>query len=96
MVFAVYLNHPFLTFLFNNVFVCISSVFRGLLSIAEPPNKVLEVRFDNYLSRPIHYREDSMLLYGPSESKNSKDKCFEIVLNKPFTESLHHMYRYLH
>ncbi|CAH2245451.1 jg8709 [Pararge aegeria aegeria] len=72
-----------------------NSFLRGLLSIADPPNKVLEVRSDNYISRPIHYREDSMLLYAPiipSDGKNSKDKFYEIVLHKPFTESLHHMY----
>ncbi|XP_049874169.1 85/88 kDa calcium-independent phospholipase A2 [Pectinophora gossypiella] len=73
----------------------LNSFFRGLLGTEESPTKVLEVRSDNYLSRPIHYREDSMLLYGPKippDSKNSKDKYFEIVLHKPFTESLHQMY----
>lgn len=62
----------------------------------ESPTKVLEVRSDNYVSRPIHYREDSMLLYGPKipvDPKNSKDKFFEIILHKPFTESTHQMYR---
>ncbi|KAI5637886.1 ankyrin repeats (many copies) domain-containing protein [Phthorimaea operculella] len=72
----------------------LNSFFRGLLGTEESPTKVLEVRSDNYLSRPIYYREDSMLLYGPNaqENKNSKDKYFEIVLHKPFTESLHQMY----
>lgn len=62
----------------------------------ESPTRVLEVRSDNYLSRPIHYRKDSILLYGPKlppDSKNSRDKYYEIVLHKPFTESLHQMYR---
>lgn len=51
---------------------------------------------DNYISRPIHYRDDAMLLYGPKippEGRNTKDKQYEIILHKPFTESLHHMYR---
>ncbi|XP_045766351.1 85/88 kDa calcium-independent phospholipase A2 [Maniola jurtina] len=66
---------------------------RGFLSIEDPPNKVLEVRSDNYISRPIHYREDSMLLYGPKiDGKSSKDKYYEIVLHKPYTESLNVMY----
>lgn len=67
------------------------------MSIEDPPTKVIEVRSDNYLSRPIHYRDDSMLLYGPvstNDKKNAKDKYYEIVLHKPFTESLNHMYRY--
>ncbi|CAK1585982.1 unnamed protein product [Parnassius mnemosyne] len=72
-----------------------NSFFRGLLGIEELPTKVLEVRSDNYISRPICYREDSMLLYGPKippDSKNPKDKLYEIVLHKPFTESLHQMF----
>ncbi|CAB3247732.1 unnamed protein product [Arctia plantaginis] len=70
-----------------------NSIFRNILGTEEPPTKVLEVRSDNYISRPIHYREDSMLLYGPkADSKSPKDKYYEIVLHKPFTESLHQMY----
>lgn len=71
----------------------LNSIFRGLLGMEEAPDKVLEVRSDNYISRPIHYREDSMLLYGPkADGKSSKEKNYEIVLQKPFTESLHQMY----
>ncbi|XP_050549409.1 85/88 kDa calcium-independent phospholipase A2 isoform X1 [Spodoptera frugiperda] len=73
----------------------LNSIFRGLLGTEEAPTKVIEVRSDNYISRPIHYREDSILLYGPkspNDGKNTKDKYFEIVLHKPFTESLHQMY----
>ncbi|KAI8426055.1 hypothetical protein MSG28_005021 [Choristoneura fumiferana] len=72
-----------------------NQIFRGLFT-EESPTKVLEVRSDNYISRPIHYREDSMLLYGPKfpmDTKNSKDKYFEIILHKQFTESTHQMYR---
>ncbi|XP_045496134.1 85/88 kDa calcium-independent phospholipase A2 [Colias croceus] len=72
-----------------------NSFFRNWLAVDDPPNKVIEVRSDNYISRPIHYRDDSMLMYGPknpSDGKNNKDKCYEIVLHKPFTESLHQMY----
>lgn len=55
---------------------------------------MLEVRSDNYLFRPIHYRKDSMILYAPKipSEKNAKDKYYEIVLQKPFTETLHQMY----
>lgn len=72
----------------------LNSFFRGLLGAEELPTKVLEVRSDNYISRPIHYREDAMVLYGPKippDPKN-KDKYYEIVLHKPFKESLHLMY----
>ncbi|CAG9561409.1 unnamed protein product [Danaus chrysippus] len=73
----------------------LNSIFRGLLNFEEPLNKVIEVRSDNYISRQIHCREDSMLLYlpkTPNDGRNSKDKYYEIVLHKPFTESLHQMY----
>ncbi|XP_048487667.1 85/88 kDa calcium-independent phospholipase A2 [Plutella xylostella] len=73
----------------------LNSFFRGLLGTDDPPTKVLEVRSDNYISRPIHYREESMLLYGPKmppDNKNSKDKYYEIILHKPFTETAHQMY----
>ncbi|XP_045526544.1 85/88 kDa calcium-independent phospholipase A2 [Pieris brassicae] len=72
-----------------------NSFFRNWLGTEDPPTKVIEVRPDNYVSRPIYYRDDSMLLYGPkipNDGKNSKDKFYEIVLHKPFTESLHQMY----
>lgn len=81
---------------YSSTFLDIFTVFRGLLGTEESPTKVLEVRSDNYLSRPIHYRKDSILLYGPKlppDSKNPRDKYYEIVLHKPFTESLHQMYR---
>ncbi|XP_050351529.1 85/88 kDa calcium-independent phospholipase A2 [Nymphalis io] len=73
----------------------LNSFIRGIFNIEESPNKVLEVRSDNYISRPIQYRADSMLLYGPSppsERNNPRDKYYEIILHKPFTVSLHHMY----
>lgn len=72
----------------------LNSFFRGLLGGEELPTKVLEVRSDNYLFRPIHYRKDSMILYAPKipSEKNAKDKYYEIVLQKPFTETLHQMY----
>ncbi|XP_061714883.1 85/88 kDa calcium-independent phospholipase A2-like [Cydia pomonella] len=71
------------------------TVFRGLLGTEDSPTKVIEVRSDNYVSRPIHYREDSMLLYGPKikdGKNNSKDKYFDIILYKPSTESTPQMY----
>lgn len=78
------------------MFSTFSTVFRGLLGAEESPTKVIEVRSDNYISRPVLYRKDSMILYAPKippDSKNTKDRFFEIILHKPFTESLHTMYR---
>ncbi|KAL0822332.1 hypothetical protein ABMA28_004431 [Loxostege sticticalis] len=77
------------------MFSTFSTVFRGLLGAEESPTKVIEVRSDNYISRPVLYRKDSMILYAPKippDSKNTKDRFFEIILHKPFTESLHTMY----
>ncbi|XP_047534908.1 85/88 kDa calcium-independent phospholipase A2 [Vanessa atalanta] len=76
----------------------LNSFIRGIFNIEEPPNKVLEVRSDNYISRPIQQRADSMLLYGPtasSDRNNPRDKYYEIILHKPFTVSMHHMYSLL-
>ncbi|KAL4711460.1 hypothetical protein ACJJTC_005584 [Scirpophaga incertulas] len=73
----------------------LNSFFRGLLGTEESPTKVLEVRSDNYISRPVRYREDSMILYAPKippDTKNTKDKYYEIILHKPFTESLHSIF----
>ncbi|KAM3966114.1 calcium-independent phospholipase A2 VIA [Aphomia sociella] len=73
----------------------LNSFFRGLLGVEESPTKVLEVRSDNYVSRPIHIRKDSMILFAPKlpiDNKNTRDKYYEIVLQKPFTESLNQMY----
>lgn len=73
----------------------IFSVFKGLLGTDDPPTKVLEVKSESYVSRPVYYRDDCMLLYGPKipDAKNSKDKNFEIIMHKPFTDT-HQMYRY--
>lgn len=84
-----------LKFRANDVFFI--SVLQTFRLTEDPPTKVLEVRSDSYVSRPIQYREESILLYGPklpADGKSTnKEKCFEIVLHKPFTESLHQMYR---
>ncbi|CAH0398863.1 unnamed protein product [Chilo suppressalis] len=73
----------------------LNSFFRGLFGAEDTPTKVLEVRSDRYISRPVRYREDSMLLYAPSnppDSKNSTERFFEIILHKPVAENHNHMY----
>ncbi|XP_041987671.1 85/88 kDa calcium-independent phospholipase A2 [Aricia agestis] len=74
-----------------------NSFLRGLLGVEEPPTKVIEVRADSYVSRHVHCRDDSMQVYAPktppdSRNNNSRDKYYEIVLQKPFTESIDQMY----
>ncbi|XP_065160438.1 85/88 kDa calcium-independent phospholipase A2 isoform X2 [Atheta coriaria] len=61
-------------------------VLRSLLNSEPPSTKVLDVGTDAYSSRNVLYREEGLILYGPGSDK--KDK-FEILLNKPYTESLH-------
>ncbi|XP_017773302.1 PREDICTED: 85/88 kDa calcium-independent phospholipase A2 [Nicrophorus vespilloides] len=66
-------------------------VLRSFLNSDVEPTRVLDVNIDVYSSRDVLYREESLVLYGPSNSK--KDKAhFEIVMNKPYTESLHQAY----
>ncbi|XP_069701156.1 85/88 kDa calcium-independent phospholipase A2 isoform X2 [Periplaneta americana] len=63
-------------------------VLRNLLSQESNPNKVLEVKSEQYSDRFIHCREDALVLYGPRKEKSSKEK-YEIVLQRPCTETLY-------
>ncbi|XP_071050345.1 85/88 kDa calcium-independent phospholipase A2 isoform X3 [Onthophagus taurus] len=63
-------------------------VLRSLLPTESPPTKVLDVKPDVYAERHPICREDSLVLYAPNSTKGEKSK-FEIVLHKPYTESLH-------
>lgn len=66
---------------------------------AEPaPNKVLEIKADNYSERHIYCREEGLVLYAPQNNTNNKKEKlkYEIVLHKPCTESLHYAYRFDH
>lgn len=56
------------------------------------PNTVLEVKPEHYSDRVIHCREDAIVLYGPSV-KNDK---YEIILNRPCSETLHQAFRYVY
>lgn len=69
------------------------SVLRNLLATEALPTKVLEAKTDSYSSRDILCREDGLVLYAPAPSANQKQKSrYEIVLHKPYTESLHQVY----
>ncbi|PSN56989.1 hypothetical protein C0J52_04241 [Blattella germanica] len=63
-------------------------VLRNLLSQESNPNKVLDVKPDQYSDRFVHCREDALVLYGPKREKSSKEK-YEIILQRPCTETLH-------
>lgn len=58
-------------------------VLKNLVSQEYPPNKVLEVKQQGFSSRFIRKREESLVLYGPTEARNS-DLKYEILLNIPF------------
>ncbi|XP_012271630.1 85/88 kDa calcium-independent phospholipase A2 [Orussus abietinus] len=65
-----------------------SNVFRSIFSDS-PPNAVLEVKQQQYSSRHIHCREDSIVLYTPDVKHHEK---YDVVLHLPFTESLDQAY----
>jgi len=63
--------------------------FRSLLGEASNPNKVLDVKSGQYSNRFIHCREEALVLYGPSKEGLRKQEKYEIVLQRPCSESLH-------
>jgi calcium-independent phospholipase A2 len=67
-------------------------VLRSLLSQESNPNKVLVVKPEQYSDTFVHCREDALILYGPRKGKSSKEK-YEIVLQRPCTETLEQAFR---
>jgi calcium-independent phospholipase A2 len=68
-------------------------VLRNLLSQQSNPNKVLDVKSDQYSERCVQCREDALVLYGPSREHKSTKEKYEIVLHRPCTETLHQAFR---
>ncbi|XP_048506119.1 85/88 kDa calcium-independent phospholipase A2 [Athalia rosae] len=64
-------------------------VLRNILGVANQPDKILEVKPEQYGNRTICCREDGIVLYGPDHAKKEK---FEIVLHRPYTETTHQAY----
>jgi calcium-independent phospholipase A2 len=65
-----------------------TATFRNILGEASNPNKVLDVKSEQYSNRHIHCREEALVLYGsPNQGK------YEIVLHRPCDETLHHAFR---
>lgn len=54
-----------------------------------PANKVQEVKSDMYGNLQILQRDDSLVLYGPTTtSTDNKKLTYEIVVHRPFTDSV--------
>ena len=70
-----------------------SSAIRNMLREPANPNKVLDVKSGQYSSRFIHYREETLVLYGPSKERLRTEEKYEIVLHRPCSESLHQAFR---
>lgn len=67
------------------------SVLQRIMGGDAPPGKVQEIKSDITQHLPVALRDDSMLLYGP-DLKGTK-AAYEIVLHKPFSESMNTSYR---
>lgn len=68
-------------------------VLRNLLSQQSNPNKVLDVKSDQYSDRFVQCREEALVLYGPGKEQKSTKEKYEIVLQRPCTETLHQAFR---
>jgi calcium-independent phospholipase A2 len=68
-------------------------VLRNLLTQQSNPNKVLDAKSDQYSDRFVQCREDALVLYGPGKEQKSTKGKYEIVLQRPCTETLHQAFR---
>ncbi|XP_055605449.1 85/88 kDa calcium-independent phospholipase A2 isoform X2 [Uranotaenia lowii] len=68
-------------------------VWQRLLGVDTPPNKVLEVKNDQYVKLPVLLRDDAMRLYGPVQNgSGDKKQVWEIVLERPHSETINSSY----
>ncbi|XP_058827123.1 85/88 kDa calcium-independent phospholipase A2 isoform X2 [Topomyia yanbarensis] len=63
-----------------------------LLGGDAPPNKVLEVKNDAYINLHVLHRDDAMRLYAPNNGTNEKKMVYEIVLERPHSETINTSY----
>jgi calcium-independent phospholipase A2 len=68
-------------------------VFRNLLTQQANPNKVLDAKSDQYSDRFVQCREDALVVYGPGKEQKSTKEKYEIVLQRPCSETLHQAFR---
>ncbi|XP_065334315.1 85/88 kDa calcium-independent phospholipase A2 isoform X2 [Cloeon dipterum] len=71
----------------------VNFVLKKLVSLEVPPNKVVEVKAQEFSSRFVRKREESLVLYGPTETRRDTDTKYEIVLNVPFRDEAYSLYR---
>ncbi|XP_053684981.1 85/88 kDa calcium-independent phospholipase A2 isoform X2 [Sabethes cyaneus] len=57
-----------------------------------PANKVMEVKNDNYINLHVMHRDDAMRLYAPSTGTTDKKPVYEIVLERPHSETVNTSY----
>lgn len=67
-------------------------VLQRLLGGDAPPNKVLEVKNEAYINLQVLHRNDAMRLYAPNFSSNDKKSTYEIVLERPHSETINTSY----
>ncbi|XP_044016544.1 85/88 kDa calcium-independent phospholipase A2 [Aphidius gifuensis] len=65
-----------------------NNYLRNMVFGDTPPTAVLDVKTDKYGNRHINYREDGIMLYSPG-TKNEK---YEIILHRPYDETLNQAY----
>ncbi|KAL0271268.1 UNVERIFIED_CONTAM: hypothetical protein PYX00_008411 [Menopon gallinae] len=68
-------------------FNTLTSNVMSLLTM-EYPNKVLDVKVEEYSQKAIYLREDSLVLYAP----NSANEKYDLVLHRPYNETLYEAY----
>lgn len=70
-------------------------VLQRLLGGDAPPNKVQEVKNEMYINLQVLHRDDAMRLYAPGNgSSGDKKSVYEIVLERPHSETINTSYRW--
>lgn len=75
------------------IVVFIKIVLHRLLGTDAGPNKVQEIKTDSLGNLPVVHRDEGMFLYGPPLISLDKKTNFEIVLNRPCSDTLNTAYR---
>lgn len=68
------------------------NVLQRLLGGDAPPNKVLETKNEAYINLQVLHRDDAMRLYAPSNGSSDKKAIYEIVLERPHSETINTSY----
>ncbi|XP_058124263.1 85/88 kDa calcium-independent phospholipase A2 isoform X1 [Anopheles ziemanni] len=57
-----------------------------------PPNKVQEVKNESYVNLPVLQRNETMRLFAPNPNAADKKPVYEIILERPHSETLNTSY----